>query len=98
LKLKLFNAKLIYIKNIIKIKINNKLQKGYNYYMEKPAASLIQKKYIKKYQINNTMISMYVPKSVKLKIDQYCKKKGLEISSWIRSLIIKELENDAQTR
>jgi metal-responsive CopG/Arc/MetJ family transcriptional regulator len=59
---------------------------------------LANNKYVKKHRKNNKMISVSIPNGVKEKVDKFSEEKDLKISQWIKSLIIKELENDAQTR
>jgi hypothetical protein len=58
----------------------------------------LRKKYIKKHLESNSVVVIYVPKSVKTKIDQYSKENGIEKTRWIRNLIISKLEKHNHKR
>jgi hypothetical protein len=59
---------------------------------------LVSNKYAEKHRKNNKVVSVYIPNGVKDELDKFCKRKELKLSQWIKSLIIKELENNAQRR
>ncbi|MDR1244818.1 MAG: hypothetical protein LBJ98_02440 [Endomicrobium sp.] len=58
----------------------------------------LRRKYGDKYRQNYSPTMIYIPKRVKAEIDQYCKEKGIVKSTWISSMVIKEMENILQKK
>ena len=58
----------------------------------------LRRKYGDKYRRNYSPTMIYIPKRVKEEIDQYCKEKGIVKTTWISSMVIKEMENILQKK
>jgi hypothetical protein len=58
----------------------------------------LRRKYGDKYRQSYSPTLIYLPKRVKVEVDQYCKEKGIVRSTWIASMVIKEIENNLKKK
>jgi 3-oxoacyl-[acyl-carrier-protein] synthase III len=65
---------------------------------EKKIIRALNNKHARKHRITNSMISVYVPREIKSKIETICKTKKLKTAQWVRSVIIEKLGNSSQRK
>jgi hypothetical protein len=51
----------------------------------------LRRKYGDKYRQNYSPTLVYLPKSVRAELDRHCKEKGTVKTTWIASMVIKEM-------